>query len=519
MTNQNKKNKLEGLSKEQLIELIKLAEDRKEFLKYNKIFSYFPDTGPFRKELYPKHMELERAGKKHLIRGFIGGNGTGKSIWGCRETYFHCSGKYPSDWQGRRYKEPIKAWVVGRENKQMRAAIQDIMFGSYNEQGTGMFPKHDITDDNGHLTTRSMAGTAECIGTVQVRHYDEQGKFDGWSSIEFKTAAQGWQEFQGSTRQWIWIDEEPDDPKVYSECLARTRGPKGKEGSVLCTFTPLLGFSTIYLSFMPGGKPPENGISPHNKQKYTVVCSWEDVPHLTEEWKESQIAEWKISDPMSIKARTTGLASLGTGRIYPIDEDFVVVEPFAIPEHFKRAFGMDFGTSEYTAAVWVAQDPLTKTYYIYDEYERKNTIPELHALAIQNKGKWIPGLCDPAGTQKHIDSSWVDRYYELGLTLIPSQNSIKPGIAKILGLFETGRLKIFNTCSRLLEEIRMYRYSEKHPDDPAPNQKDHLCDSLKYVMFLIDYYSKSLQEHEDDEDEKHFGHDPDRDDRNSLTGY
>jgi phage terminase large subunit-like protein len=45
-----------------------------------KLYSYYPDAGPLRRELYSKHTEFFAAGKRHQERAFIGGNRTGKAL-------------------------------------------------------------------------------------------------------------------------------------------------------------------------------------------------------------------------------------------------------------------------------------------------------------------------------------------------------------------------------------------------------------------------------------------------------
>lgn len=50
---------LDELPQEAREALLKEAERE---LSRTKLFSYYPETGPLRRELYPKHMEFFRAG-------------------------------------------------------------------------------------------------------------------------------------------------------------------------------------------------------------------------------------------------------------------------------------------------------------------------------------------------------------------------------------------------------------------------------------------------------------------------
>ena len=59
-------------NKEQLErELLELLEQKEQDFLYNKVNYLFPETGPFRRELYPKHIAFMNAGAKFFQRAFI----------------------------------------------------------------------------------------------------------------------------------------------------------------------------------------------------------------------------------------------------------------------------------------------------------------------------------------------------------------------------------------------------------------------------------------------------------------
>lgn len=65
-------------------ELRQLLEDLQALEKaqlYGKFYTYFPDTGPLRRELYPKHLEFFAAGRDFTERLFMAANRVGK----CRD--------------------------------------------------------------------------------------------------------------------------------------------------------------------------------------------------------------------------------------------------------------------------------------------------------------------------------------------------------------------------------------------------------------------------------------------------
>lgn len=481
-------------SKEQLIDIYQLVEALEQTYKYNKFDLYYPDVGEFSRDKYSKHMEVISRLSKADVVGLVGGNGTGKSFLGSYIVRVIATGKYPCWWDavgGPRFNGPISIWVGAREAKQLRESIQEIMFGkNLADPGTGIIPKTDFLDLDGKSTIKQMEGASECVGLCKIRHYDKLGNFDGFSTIHFKRYSQGWQEFQGSNRDFIWLDEEPDDAKIYSECFSRLRGPKGHTGKMLCTFTPLLGFSDVYLGFMPDGEFPKDGIHPNDPKQHTVQITWDDVPHLDEEWKQSAIAKYKLYDPNSIDARSKGQASAGSGRIYPVIEQDVVVQPFKIPDFWPRAYGLDFGWNM-TAAIWAAKDPNTGVLYLYSEYYRGKLIPQMHVANIQAKGKKIPGAYDPSGGGRNENGRMIsDIFRTLGLNIVPGSNDASLR-AVILNMFETGALKIFSTLENFLKELRIYRYDFKNPNVPKKDQADHLLDALKYLISQFDYIARS----------------------------
>ena len=79
----------------------------------------------------------------------------------------------------------------------------------------------------------------------------------GTSVLGFKSYQQGRKTFQGTSQDFVWLDEEcPLD--IYTECVMRTATT---DGLVWLTFTPLMGLTPLVLEFLPGGRPegPEVG--------------------------------------------------------------------------------------------------------------------------------------------------------------------------------------------------------------------------------------------------------------------
>lgn len=197
-----------------------------------------------------------KAGSIYKERALIAGNRTGKTYNATAEDSWHANGRYPKWWEGKRFEEPVKMWVVGKTHETTRDILQTYLLGSKYDLGTGMIPKKDI------IRVTSKSGIPDAIQDAYIRHYNSLGKEDGVSEIHFKSYVQGVEAFMGDQVHVVHLDEEPENPNIYSECLTRTMTT---HGIVCCTFTPLYGLSDVVLSFLPGGKFPLGGLGVVNE--------------------------------------------------------------------------------------------------------------------------------------------------------------------------------------------------------------------------------------------------------------
>lgn len=246
LSNPEALHKLSEKEIDKLLETVKLAaeEDR-----YNRIKLYYPENGPLRRDLYPKHMEFFSAGYHYQQRLFMAANRVGKTEGaGAYETTLHLTGDYPDWWEGKVFEKPTKVWAAGYTGETTRDVVQYAMLGPIGDYGSGMIPKHLIED------ATPKAGVPGAVDTVYVKHVTGRP-----STISFKQYKQGRKAFEGTKRDVIWFDEEAG-MDVYNEALLRITSAKGfayregdeqSKGIVYTTFTPLEGLSELVLSFMP----------------------------------------------------------------------------------------------------------------------------------------------------------------------------------------------------------------------------------------------------------------------------
>ena len=450
-------------SRPEKLELLAILQERERRAARRKLFTYFPDTGPLRRELYKQHMQFFELGATHTTRAFIAANRTGKTeSGGGYELTLHLTGRYPAWWKGRRFAHAIDAWAAGDTKETVRDILQLKLVGPEFAYGTGLIPGDDVV----RTVRRPQGGGA--LDYVEVRHNS-----GGVSRLAFKSYDQGREAFQGTEKHVILLDEESNEG-IRSECGIRLGTTSGL---LMETFTPLRGLTPVVLAYLGGDAAIPDSRSGTAGEQAFVMAGWDDVPHLSAEQKARMLANSEVN----LKdARSKGIPSLGSGAIYPVPEDEIVVDDFEIPAHWPKAYGMDVGWN-CTAAIFGAIDRESDIVYLYSEHYQGQQEPSTHVAGIQGRGAWIKGVIDPAarGRSQKDGSNLLDLYTQLGLTLVPAQNSVESGLFEVHQRLATGRLKVFRSMTSWLAEYRIYRRDER---GHIVKKKDHAMDCTRYLV-------------------------------------
>ena len=426
---------------------------------------------------YPWQVEFHTLGYEDPERAIIAANQTGKTRTAAAEIAIHTTGRYPPWWRGRRYSQPSMGIVAGMTNEDVRDIQQLALIGEIDENrradGSGWIPRECI----GGIGFR-QCGVPNVVDTVRVKHAS-----GGWSVITFKSYEQKATKFQGRTVDWCWLDEEPDDYQIFSECQTRTMV---KKGMVLFTNTPLKGMSKIVKHFLNGGK----GIS-------YVTATWGDALHLSEEEKAERTARY---DEYERDTRTKGVPMMGTGLVYPIPSEMYLTPPFPIPAHFRRICGIDFGIDHPGAAAWLAHDADLDILYLYDCYRERGKTPAYHAQAIMGRGRWIPVAWPHDGMQRDKGSGipLAHQYRTRGVNMLvepaswdsefqsdrgAKAQSREAGNSEILERMHTGRFFVVNcnATAPFLEELRMLHRKEGQIVAVA----DDIESAVRYAVMML----------------------------------
>lgn len=446
-------------------------EERRRFLHYHP---------------YVKQLEFHSSHATERI--LSGANQSGKSLGGCMETCFHLTGQYPDWWTGHRVEPRINAtngekeingWVIGTDSKTVRDSLQSKIIGT---EGRGyrdgcIHPDYIMTESI--IKSRGVVGL---VDTVYIKH-----KSGCNVKLQFRSYEQGRENLQSATIDFVYCDEEPP-----ADLIGELRARLGATGGFMyMAFTPLKGMTPLVQEFWGRDNP----------EKFLVCMNIYEASHYTPEKIKKIESLYSGLSEAERKARMMGVPTMGTGLIYPIEDNELYYDAMAqIPTRWKRMGALDFGRGEHPQAmVWGALDPVTDTLYIYDAVKTRNKTVAENSSIIKSHGEWIPmawphdlnresGVGDERKTEGY---KYKELYIKEGVTLTPEFAKTKDGSNKVeVGIIEVrqrmleGKFKVARHLSEWFKEKQIYRYGD---DNKPIKEKDDLMDATRYLTIMLRY--------------------------------
>jgi len=416
---------------------------------------------------YAKQREFHTAGALPIYeRLFMAGNQLGKTWAGGFEVAMHLSGRYPDWWTGRRWDRAITALAGSESSELTRDGVQRILVGPPTDEeawGTGCIPADALKD------WKRKIGIPDAIDSIKVKHVN-----GGYSTLLFKSYDQGRSKWQANTVDLVWFDEEPPED-VYSEGRTRTNATKG---SVMLTFTPLLGMSKVVRRFL----------TEKSDHRHVTVMTIHDAEHYTPEERQRIIDSYEEHER---DARASGIPILGSGRVFPLPDSAVACDPLPIPSWWPQIGGIDFGWDHPTGAVKLAWDRDHDIVYVHQEHRASKLTADQHSLIIGPR-KWgeIKWAWPHDGHQadKGTGQQLAGQYKKAGLKMLGSHatftdgsNSVEAGVLEMLQRMRDGRWKVFNSCPLWMEEFRLYH----REDGKIVKEMDDLLSASRYAMMML----------------------------------
>lgn len=222
--------------------------------------------------------------------------------------------------------------------------------------------------------------------------------------------------------------------------------------------------------------------------RHVTFMTIDDAEHYTPEQRAAIVARYPAHER---EARAKGIPVLGSGRIFPIEEEKITVAPFAIPAHWPQINGLDFGYDHPFGATNLAWDRDADCVYVCKEYREREATPHTHVASIKPWGAWIPCSWPHDGYQHDKGGSCEElasQYRGHGLNMLHEHatwpeggNGVEAGITDMLERMQTGRWKVFSTCGSWFSEFRLY-----HRDNgKIVKLNDDLISASRYALMML----------------------------------
>jgi phage terminase large subunit-like protein len=409
-------------------------------------------------------------------------NQVGKTMSGTDIDAFHLTGEYPDDYPGHRFDFAPLCWGLGYSMEKTRDLLQTKLFGKYDRNTGfegGLIPKDKI------VSFESAGAVTNAMRTVRVKH-----KY-GTSIIQFWSYTQGQHAIMGDVVDWVHVDEEPKDQTIRPQLLTRTiNGDKQRGGRIIYTFTPENGRTELVIKFMD---------EPTSDQAFMKI-GWRDAPHITPEKAKRLLEQYPEHQR---KMRSEGEPMLGHGRIYDIADEFILCDPFEIPDHWLVIGGMDFGDDHPQAFAKLALDPDSDIIYVTNSWKKRRCSANDAWGATMHWTKGLPIAWPQDGLQKEKgrdDTVELKKHYiKAGFTLLPEfatwpegGRSVETGLFQISDLQRKRKWRVFIGQQEYMEEHRNYHRSEpKSTGTNVINQivkiNDDIMDAARYAYMMRRY--------------------------------
>jgi phage terminase large subunit len=228
-----------------------------------------------------------------------------------------------------------------------------------------------------------------------------------------------------------------------------------------------------------------------------VSVHW-DNPYLTREQR-ADIEELKQTDPQMHEMLAEGKFIRPAGTFFKeFNPGIHVVEPFVIPDHWRRYTTKDYGL-DMLANYWIAVDEQNRAYVYKELYESDLIISEAAKRIEEVNGtdkihsKYAPP--DLWNRRQETGKSAAEIFRTNGEMLIRSSNERVQGWLNVKEwlkvievrdeqtgeLIKTARLKIWSNCVNLIRCIPQLLKDERDPNDVAnePHELTHAPDALR----------------------------------------
>lgn len=328
------------------------------------------------------------------------------------------------------------------------------------------------------------------------------GHFQGHSSAG---------EYQGQEYDWIFIDEATQftemEFRIMGGCL---RGTSQIPKRMYLTCNPGgVGHQWVKRLFIDrrfktdSSNPEEN----ENPDDYKFIfATVEDNDELMKHSPQYLQMLSALPEHMRAAHRYGDWDALG-GAYFPEFGKEHICKPFEVPGEWVKYRVFDYGL-DMLACYWIAVD-CEDNAWVYREVKQERLVVSeaadlIKALTPDDEDISITfAPPDMWSTQKDSGKTMAEIYMNNGVYLYKATNNRVQGWMQVKEYLRNRKLKIFETCTGLIEDMKAIQADEKNPNDCAkePHELTHSCDALRYFCVSRSLPSvETVYEEPDDED-------------------
>jgi len=309
-------------------------------------------------------------------------------------------------------------------------------------------------------------------GVIALRNLDDPSKY---ASSEFACAA---------------VDElTKNEQKVFDQLRSIVRWPKIERTLFIAGTNPGgIGHSWVKKFWVDKEYEPTE---PEPQEFYFIQAFAKDNPHLSQNY----IASLQGLPEDLRKAYLEGSWDLIEGQYFnEWRADRHVVEPFTIPDTWKKIRCIDHGRAAPTACLWGAIDYDGKLWW-YREYYKAGEDADINAAEIARLSEgeeYAFTVLDSACFAKTgAGETIADIYSRNGVTCLPSHKNRLAGWA-LMHEYLRGdsvdypKMVFFNTCTNSIKTIPTLIHDEKKPEDLNTKGEDHAADAINYALQMLE---------------------------------
>lgn len=199
-----------------------------------------------------------------------------------------------------------------------------------------------------------------------------------------------------------------------------------------------------------------------------------------------------------VKKYIYGSFQYAEGLVYPAAAT-AIINAFEVPKVWRRLVACDYGLSDKFAFVAVAVSPAGIAYV----YKNKTTV-DMNIEALSNMyydfvddipygGLYTAPIMDPkSGAKRDYNKKTLyDHFLDYGIFFQPGHVSVDARVFRLNTFLQSGRLKIMDNCTELIEEIQEYKFPEKtlnkskHNQDKPIDKNNHSINPLEWITMAL----------------------------------